>query len=415
MSLTIDNTAGLLPIEFTEVTITRTLFRTGESEYQINGVPCRLLDIQELLSDTGIGRQQHVIVGQGQLDTVLNSSPADRRAIVEEAAGILKYRKRKERAERRLAATEGNLLRLNDLLREVRRQLAPLQRQADAAQRHGAVVDELRAIKLHLAGHQIAGLQTRIERLRDERAELDTREGEVRDRLRDARRRGRGRRALARRRSATTTSPNGSCAPSRCASARRGLAALIDEKRRGVERELAAAADEGVVETLVADAVALRGEIAELDAEAAEPHAARHRCRARGRRRRGRAARRRGAVARLAESEAARWRARADALDAAAPHRGARPRAQLELEGRRPASSARSSTTSRSTRAPRWRWRPRSVTRCAPSSSSVATRCAQRDRAARGRRRATRLLLVTDRVRPDAGDSPRSVRPAPAR
>src|SRR5213593_3320715 len=123
VSLTIDNTAGLLPIEFSEVTITRTLFRAGDSEYQINGAPCRLLDIQELLSDSGIGRQQHVIVGQGQLDTVLNSRPEDRRAIVEEAAGILKFRKRREKAQRRLEATEGNLLRLTDLLREVRRQL----------------------------------------------------------------------------------------------------------------------------------------------------------------------------------------------------------------------------------------------------------------------------------------------------
>ena len=115
VSLTIDNSGGLLPIDFSEVTITRTLFRTGESEYQLNSVPCRLLDIQELLSDSGIGREQHVIVGQGQLDTILNASASQRRAIVEEAAGILKYRKRKERAERRLVATEGNLLRLNDL------------------------------------------------------------------------------------------------------------------------------------------------------------------------------------------------------------------------------------------------------------------------------------------------------------
>ena len=130
VSLTIDNSAGALPIEFAEVTITRTLFRSGDSEYAINDVPCRLLDIQELLSDTGIGRQQHVIVGQGQLDTILNATPEERRAIVEEAAGILKFRKRKERAERRLVATEANLLRLNDLLREVRRQLTPLERQA---------------------------------------------------------------------------------------------------------------------------------------------------------------------------------------------------------------------------------------------------------------------------------------------
>src|SRR2546421_11594454 len=121
VSLTIDNSAGLLPIEFTEVTITRTLFRaSGESEYAINGVSCRLLDVQELLSDSGGGRTQHVIVSQGQLDSVLTARPEDRRSVIEEAAGVLKYRRRKEKAERRLQNTEANLLRLQDLLREVR-------------------------------------------------------------------------------------------------------------------------------------------------------------------------------------------------------------------------------------------------------------------------------------------------------
>ena len=156
VSLTIDNTAGLLPIEFTEVTITRTLFRTGDSEYAINGVPCRLLDIQELLSDTGVGRQQHVIISQGQIDAVLNARPEERRLIIEEAAGVLKYRRRKEKAERRLAATEGNLTRLQDLLREVRRQLRPLERQADAARRHGDLVAELQHLRRFQAGRELA-------------------------------------------------------------------------------------------------------------------------------------------------------------------------------------------------------------------------------------------------------------------
>src|SRR5438067_8741366 len=133
VTLTIDNSAGLLPIEFTEVTITRTLFRTsGESEYAINGVPCRLLDVQELLSDTGVGRQQHVIVSQGNLDQVLDVRPEDRRLVIEEAAGILKFRRRKEKAERRLEATETHLVRLSDLLKELRRQMKPLERQAEA-------------------------------------------------------------------------------------------------------------------------------------------------------------------------------------------------------------------------------------------------------------------------------------------
>src|SRR6266550_3400280 len=151
VSLTIDNSAGLLPIAFTEVTITRTLFRSsGESEYAINGVPCRLLDVQELLSDSGVGRTQHVIVSQGQLDSVLNTRPEDRRTIVEEAAGVLKYRRRREKAQRRLESTEGNLLR-------------PHERQADAARRHGDLVAELVALRLHLAGREVAGLRARAE------------------------------------------------------------------------------------------------------------------------------------------------------------------------------------------------------------------------------------------------------------
>ena len=267
VSLTIDNTSNLLPIEFTEVTITRTLFRNGDSEYAINGAPCRLLDIQELLSDTGIGRQQHVIVGQGQLDAVLTSRPEDRRAVIEEAAGVLKYRKRRERAERRLESTEGNLLRLNDLLREVRRGLAPLQKQADAARRHDGLVEELRAIRLHLAGHELAGLQAKTERLRDQATELARNEAVVKARLReldiavwDAER-------------ALTDAGHGDVADAlvRVESMReraRGLQALLAEKRRGLERELAAAADEGVVETLVADAGALRAELAAVEDDA---------------------------------------------------------------------------------------------------------------------------------------------------
>jgi chromosome segregation protein len=269
VSLTIDNTAGLLPIEFSEVTITRTLFRAGDSEYMINGAPCRLLDIQELLSDSGIGRQQHVIVGQGQLDAVLNARPEDRRAIVEEAAGILKFRKRRERAERRLEATEGNLLRLNDLLREVRRQLTPLQRQADAARRHGGLVEELRAIRLHLSGHEIAGLQARGERLRDRAGELAAKEAAVQGRLRDLDV------AVLDAEGALTTAGHGDVADAlgRVEALREraaGTAALLAEKRRGLERELAAVADEGVFETLVADSAEVRHVLEQVDTASRE-------------------------------------------------------------------------------------------------------------------------------------------------
>ena len=162
VSLTIDNSAGILPLEFSEVTVRRTLFRTGDSEYAINDVPCRLLDVQELLSDAGVGRQQHVIVSQGQIDAVLNARPEERRAIIEEAAGVLKYRKRKEKAERRLDATEANLLRVQDLLREVRRQLRPLERQAEAARRHGELIGELTALRVYVAGREIAALRTKL-------------------------------------------------------------------------------------------------------------------------------------------------------------------------------------------------------------------------------------------------------------
>src|SRR3954464_4860455 len=184
VSLTIDNSSGLLPIGFTEVTITRTLFRaSGESEYAINGAPCRLLDVQELLSDSGVGRTQHVIVSQGQLDSVLTARPEDRRAVIEEAAGVLKYRRRKEKAERRLAATEGNLLRLQDLLREVRRQLRPLERQADAARRHGALADELTAVRRFLAGRELATLEGRLVVAARTKIELSNVDGQLRTAL----------------------------------------------------------------------------------------------------------------------------------------------------------------------------------------------------------------------------------------
>src|SRR5688500_7265460 len=126
VSLTIDNSDGALPIEYSEVTISRTLFRNGASEYAINGEQCRLLDVQELLSDSGLGREMHVIVGQGQLDQVLRATPEDRRGFIEEAAGILKHRRRKEKTVRKLEAMQANLQRLSDLTAEIRRQLTPL-------------------------------------------------------------------------------------------------------------------------------------------------------------------------------------------------------------------------------------------------------------------------------------------------
>ncbi|MFM9083386.1 MAG: AAA family ATPase, partial [Actinomycetota bacterium] len=181
--LTLDNTAGFLPLDFNEVTIGRTLFRNGDSEYAINGVECRLLDVQELLSDAGVGRQQHVIISQGQIDKVLTARAEERREIIEEAAGVLKYRKRKEKAERRLEATEANLLRVQDLIREVRRQLRPLERQADAARRHGEIVAELRALRMFLSGREVASLRIQLAALAGEKTSNDTAERDLRQKL----------------------------------------------------------------------------------------------------------------------------------------------------------------------------------------------------------------------------------------
>lgn len=148
--LTIDNTDGALPIDYTEVTISRTMFRAGGSEYAINGSPARLLDVQDLLSDSGIGREMHVIVGQGQLDSILQATPEIRRGFIEEAAGVLKHRKRKEKAQRKLEATGTNLNRLSDLLGEIRRQLKPLGRQAEVARKAAVIQADLRDARARL-------------------------------------------------------------------------------------------------------------------------------------------------------------------------------------------------------------------------------------------------------------------------
>ncbi|WP_344053991.1 chromosome segregation protein SMC, partial [Streptomyces thermoalcalitolerans] len=159
VSLTIDNSDGALPIDYTEVTITRTMFRNGGSEYQINGNTCRLLDIQELLSDSGIGREMHVIVGQGQLDSVLHADPMGRRAFIEEAAGVLKHRKRKEKALRKLDAMQANLARVQDLTDELRRQLKPLGRQAAVARRAAVIQADLRDARLRLLADDLVRLR----------------------------------------------------------------------------------------------------------------------------------------------------------------------------------------------------------------------------------------------------------------
>jgi chromosome segregation protein len=266
VSLTIDNSAGILPIDFAEVTISRTLFRaSGESEYAINDVPCRLLDIQELLSDSGVGRQQHVIVSQGQLDAVLNARPEERRAIIEEAAGVLKFRRRREKAQRRLEATEGNLVRLNDLLREVRRQLKPLERQADAARRHGAVAEELEALRIFLAGREVATLTARLKTADESRSTQAKEDRDLRDELF--------------RLDALVTASETELDAARgdeladlavrvesALSRANALRTTATERGRTAAAELAAAIDQTVVATLEADSARINSELAEVDA-----------------------------------------------------------------------------------------------------------------------------------------------------
>ncbi|MDT5051040.1 MAG: chromosome segregation protein [Mycobacterium sp.] len=162
VTVTIDNSDNALPIEYSEVSITRRMFRDGASEYEINGSSCRLMDVQELLSDSGIGREMHVIVGQGKLNEILESRPEDRRAFIEEAAGVLKHRKRKEKAVRKIEAMSANLARLTDLTTELRRQLKPLGRQAEVARRAQTIQADLRDARLRLAADDVVTRQSEL-------------------------------------------------------------------------------------------------------------------------------------------------------------------------------------------------------------------------------------------------------------
>lgn len=162
VAVTIDNTDGALPIDYAEVTISRTMFRNGQSDYQINGENVRLLDIQELLSDSGIGREMHVIVGQGQLDAILMANPEERRGFIEEAAGILKHRKRKEKALRKLESMQGNMARVQDLTTELRRQLRPLGKQAEVAKKAAVIQADVRDAKLRLVADELITLRSTL-------------------------------------------------------------------------------------------------------------------------------------------------------------------------------------------------------------------------------------------------------------
>ncbi|MDX1448048.1 MAG: chromosome segregation protein SMC [Acidimicrobiia bacterium] len=161
VTLVFDNTSGMLPLDLPEVSVTRRLYRDGSSDYEINGVGCRLLDIQELLSDSGVGRQQHVIVGQGQITSILNATPDQHRAVVEEAAGILKHRVRKDKALRRLERTDADVVRLHDLLGEIGKRMRPLKRQASAALRHAEVAEAVQTLRLAVGARDLRAIDSR--------------------------------------------------------------------------------------------------------------------------------------------------------------------------------------------------------------------------------------------------------------
>jgi len=269
VSITIDNSDGTLGVELSEITVTRILFRTGDSEYSINGVACRLLDVQELLSDAGVGRQQHVIVSQGQIDSVLNARPEDRRAIIEEAAGVLKFRKRKEKAERRLDATEANLLRVQDLLREVRRQLRPLERQAQAAERHGSLITELAEVKTFVSGREIASWRTKLEALATTRLDSATVEGELKAALATLDTQVMAIEAQLSARGESDVSDR-LVHVEQLRERARGLAAVLVERRRSLERDRGQLLDAGVVANLEADAARFRDELVAVAATLAE-------------------------------------------------------------------------------------------------------------------------------------------------
>ena len=266
VALTIDNSSGRLAIDGAEVTISRTLFRNGDSDYAINGTTCRLLDVQELLGDSGVGRQQHMIIGQGQLDSILSSNPENRRAVIEEAAGVLKHRRRKERSERRLAATQENLERLGDLVREVRRQMRPLERQAASARSYSDVESELREARHALFASRLHHFEQRRRELEHSLEEAGVRERELRHELVTLDAKATHAAAeMASRKEEMLASTLGTLQG--LGERARGTSSVIQERERSLRQALIASADENVIATLEADAARLVTDLEALRAE----------------------------------------------------------------------------------------------------------------------------------------------------
>ncbi|WP_419864136.1 chromosome segregation SMC family protein [Candidatus Poriferisodalis sp.] len=268
VTLVVDNESRMLPTQTAEVAITRTLFRSGESEYALNGTPCRLLDLQELLNDAGVGRQQHIIVAQGQITQVLAARPEERRALIEEAAGVLKFRRRKERAERRLEGTEANVTRLVDLQRELRRQLRPLERQATAARRHQEISAELAELQLYNAGRELAAHQGAQSASDARRAELAAQQEAAAASISDID----GAIDGAQSQLAQLTAEPADRLPRvvSLSERARGLIGQTYERMRSVERERNALLDSDVVVTLTDEHARVSAELAEIDAAPAQ-------------------------------------------------------------------------------------------------------------------------------------------------
>ncbi len=275
VTLTIDNSDNALPIDYNEVSITRRMFREGTSEYEINGEGSRLLDIQELLSDSGIGREMHVIVGQGQLDSVLQARPEDRRGFIEEAAGVLKHRKRKEKALRKLESMQANLTRITDLTGELRRQLKPLGKQAEIARRAAGVQAELRDSRLRLMADDMVGLRAELDRevadeeaIRARRAEVEALVAQARTRETELEQ------AVAADAPLVARTQETWYRLSALEERFRGTASLAAERARHLAAEPEEARPGRDPEAMEAEAVEVRAEEAQLQAALSEAHAA---------------------------------------------------------------------------------------------------------------------------------------------
>ncbi|MBM7854392.1 chromosome segregation protein [Desulfohalotomaculum tongense] len=173
VSVILDNSKNIFPLEYSEVTVTRRIFRSGESQYMINKVPCRLKDIHNLLVDTGVGKGAYAIIGQGKVEEILHSRPEERRSVIEEAAGIVKYRRRKEEALRKLTHTEHDLARLGDIILELSERLEPLAAEAKKAEQWREYVSERRRLELGLLARELAAVEEKLTVLGEQLKKID--------------------------------------------------------------------------------------------------------------------------------------------------------------------------------------------------------------------------------------------------